>query len=205
VRKKDKKVPGWFLAENYKLIRSKSNNLFVYIQKDDDLYRKLTATSHNYVVDERCNLLSFNNVTSNLEFIYNYAETNAFMANMPDMFNVPDESSTKNELLFEAHENKTLKRQLSLGFIPIIFLPTNEVSVWTPDLLSRLDYLQNNKIIEYTRLPSSSFISNKMLRTYDYWISRLDLAKFISLYGDKKVTPEQVRMVDAVKTIFRIN
>lgn len=197
---KNKKEQSYLQVLNFKsdVHTTKAGAHYITLTEGTPLFRKAKKKFPDHIIDERCLLFSIGNELFNsVDFIYNYAELNTIMFKDPTGFrrilnmHVPDGES-------EYKIPKVASRYINMGYVPIIFLPTPIINMWTPPLLARLNYMQNNGMLTYIQVPSVSFIHTKRLSTYDYWVHRMDLSRLM------KIPPEQIRMVDAIKEVLKI-
>lgn len=199
-----KNIKSYVLAENfnpflnYSVSKDENGNIVVdesaapqikTIDEGSENFNKLVATG-DYLIDERCQILSINNnTTKSLEFIFNYAKYNAFLANHAGM-------TSSSTIPYIDQVNPDLRKYINYGYIPIIFLPTTEINKWKAHLEAPLQALHLPTI----SVPTQSFTKTHRFRTYDTWVHRLDLHEKLM----KDVPPEKIRMEDAVRRIFDI-
>ena len=160
------------------------------VRDDSEQYKALMALPGT-IIDERCNMISINNNTyDSLDFMFNYIHYNAFLANRAGT------NVVSSPIPFITECNQELRKYIDYGFIPVIFLPIQEINKWKAHLEFRLQTLN----LPYISLATQSFLQTKRFKYLDIWAHRLDIHKKIL----PDVPPEKIRMEQAVRAIFKI-
>ena len=118
--------------------------------------------------DMRAMVLSRNTDVNNFQWYYNYLE---FM----------HQASIKNPTAKPSY-------LLSLGYVPVIYLP----SCFSDDLGEMLFKLLDAYKLKYVKLPATSFaVKSPRIDTTDAWMSKIDAAEFLGC-DIKDVTSESI-------------
>lgn len=149
-----------FIADNFKLLGKEECPSESYLQRSDVYF------------DTRTMMVTHNADFSNLEWYYNYIETNAVFA-------------SKNPKAYPSY-------LLNLGFIPIVFLPSccQSYSVLFQNAM-------DVKNLPYIKTKAFSFVMQHTdMDVVDIWMSKMDINR---IFG---IPIEQIRSVDVIRRIL---
>lgn len=150
-----------FIGDNFKLLGREELPSESYLNRADVLF------------DERTQMVTHNNNFNNLDWYYNYIETNATLA-------------AKNPSAYPSY-------LLSLGFVPIVFTPSCCPSTFATVLINRLDVNQ----LPYIKTKAYSFVTQHTeMDNLDAWMSKMDISRIFN------VPVESIRSNDIIRRIL---